>query len=102
MIYLFFVFKSSYKSTSFVPNCLQRSRSRTTSTICPSQSSISIRVGYNLFDEFEFSLSVNQIIDQFKNSIQGGKSSVTFSPDTGAVIKETKIQENPRKVREMC
>ncbi|KAF4669172.1 hypothetical protein FOL47_002653 [Perkinsus chesapeaki] len=28
----------------------------------------------------------------------GGKSSVTFSPDTGAVIKESKIQENPRKV----
>lgn len=29
---------------------------------------------------------------------QGGKSSVTFSPDTGAVIRETKIQESPRKV----
>jgi len=29
---------------------------------------------------------------------QGGKSSVTFSPDTGAVIKETKIQESPRRV----
>eukprot|EP00399_MALV-I-05_sp_L67-4_P000201 gene202-34_t len=31
--------------------------------------------------------------------IEGGKSSVTFSPDTGAVIKETKIQETPRKVK---
>ena len=30
---------------------------------------------------------------------EGGKSSVTFSPDTGAVIKETKIQETPRKVK---
>lgn len=30
---------------------------------------------------------------------EGGKSSVTFSPDTGAVIKETKVQENPRKVK---
>ncbi|EER19434.1 hypothetical protein Pmar_PMAR012414 [Perkinsus marinus ATCC 50983] len=29
----------------------------------------------------------------------GGKSSVTFSPDTGAVIKESKIQENPRKIQ---
>jgi len=29
---------------------------------------------------------------------EGGKSSVTFSPDTGAVIKETKIQETPRRV----
>lgn len=29
----------------------------------------------------------------------GGKSSVTFSPDTGAVIKETKIQESPRRVK---
>lgn len=29
----------------------------------------------------------------------GGKSSVSFSPDTGAVIKETKICEYPRKVR---
>jgi len=28
----------------------------------------------------------------------GGKSSVTFSPDTGAVIKETKVQETPRVV----
>lgn len=28
----------------------------------------------------------------------GGKSSVTFSPDTGAVIRETKIRESPRKV----
>lgn len=30
---------------------------------------------------------------------EGGKSSVTFSPDTGAVIKETKVQENPRRVK---
>jgi len=30
---------------------------------------------------------------------EGGKSSVTFSPDTGAVIKETKIQEMPRRVK---
>jgi len=29
----------------------------------------------------------------------GEKSSVTFSPDTGAVIKETKVQEEPRRVR---
>ena len=29
----------------------------------------------------------------------GGRSSVTFSPDTGAVIKEQKIQERPRKVK---
>lgn len=28
----------------------------------------------------------------------GGRSSVTFSPDTGAVIRERKIQEAPRKV----
>eukprot|EP00397_Hematodinium_sp_SG-2012_P050594 GEMP01058878.1.p1 GENE.GEMP01058878.1~~GEMP01058878.1.p1 ORF type:complete len:339 (+),score=100.35 GEMP01058878.1:124-1140(+) len=30
---------------------------------------------------------------------EGGKSSVTFSPDTGAVIKETKVQETPRRVK---
>jgi hypothetical protein len=30
---------------------------------------------------------------------EGGKSSVTFSPDTGAVIKETKVQETPRRVQ---
>lgn len=30
---------------------------------------------------------------------EGGKSSVTFSPDTGAVIKETKVQESPRRVK---
>ena len=30
---------------------------------------------------------------------EGGKSSVTFSPDTGAVIKETKVQESPRRVQ---
>lgn len=30
---------------------------------------------------------------------EGGKSSVTFSPDTGAVIKETKVQEAPRRVK---
>jgi hypothetical protein len=30
---------------------------------------------------------------------EGGKSSVTFSPDTGAVIKEKKIQESPRRVK---
>eukprot|EP00929_Paragymnodinium_shiwhaense_P117066 TRINITY_DN8721_c0_g1_i1.p1 TRINITY_DN8721_c0_g1~~TRINITY_DN8721_c0_g1_i1.p1 ORF type:complete len:463 (-),score=51.47 TRINITY_DN8721_c0_g1_i1:393-1781(-) len=29
---------------------------------------------------------------------EGGCSSVTFSPDTGAVIRETKVQESPRKV----
>lgn len=28
----------------------------------------------------------------------GGRSSVTFSPDTGAVIRERKVQEAPRKV----
>jgi hypothetical protein len=28
----------------------------------------------------------------------GGKSSVTFSPDTGAVIRERKVREAPRKV----
>lgn len=28
----------------------------------------------------------------------GGHSSVTFSPDTGAVIRERKVQESPRKV----
>eukprot|EP00403_Amphidinium_massartii_P008455 CAMPEP_0178426884 /NCGR_PEP_ID=MMETSP0689_2-20121128/29460_1 /TAXON_ID=160604 /ORGANISM="Amphidinium massartii, Strain CS-259" /LENGTH=368 /DNA_ID=CAMNT_0020048575 /DNA_START=1 /DNA_END=1104 /DNA_ORIENTATION=+ len=28
----------------------------------------------------------------------GGKSSITFNPDTGAVIRERKIQESPRKV----
>jgi hypothetical protein len=30
---------------------------------------------------------------------EGGKSSVTFSPDTGAVIKEKKVQESPRRVK---
>eukprot|EP00397_Hematodinium_sp_SG-2012_P024495 GEMP01025516.1.p1 GENE.GEMP01025516.1~~GEMP01025516.1.p1 ORF type:complete len:355 (+),score=100.50 GEMP01025516.1:436-1500(+) len=30
---------------------------------------------------------------------EGGKSSVTFSPDTGAVIRETKVQETPRRVK---
>jgi hypothetical protein len=29
---------------------------------------------------------------------EGGSSSVTFSPDTGAVIRESKVQESPRKV----
>jgi hypothetical protein len=29
---------------------------------------------------------------------EGGCSSVTFSPDTGAVIRESKVQESPRKV----
>lgn len=29
----------------------------------------------------------------------GGRSSVTFSPDTGAVIREKKLQESPRKVQ---
>eukprot|EP00927_Polykrikos_kofoidii_P050869 TRINITY_DN44715_c0_g1_i1.p1 TRINITY_DN44715_c0_g1~~TRINITY_DN44715_c0_g1_i1.p1 ORF type:complete len:403 (-),score=63.00 TRINITY_DN44715_c0_g1_i1:140-1273(-) len=29
---------------------------------------------------------------------EGGCSSVTFSPDTGAVIRESKVQEAPRKV----
>lgn len=29
----------------------------------------------------------------------GGRSSVTFSPDTGAVIRERKVQEVPRKVK---
>merc|ERR1719440_90161 len=28
----------------------------------------------------------------------GGRSSVTFSPDTGAVIRERKVREAPRKV----
>ncbi len=28
----------------------------------------------------------------------GGKSSITFSPDSGAVIKDTKICECPRRV----
>jgi len=28
----------------------------------------------------------------------GGRSSVTFSPDTGAVIRERKVRESPRKV----
>jgi len=30
---------------------------------------------------------------------EGGRSSVTFSPDTGAVIRERKIQESPRRVK---
>lgn len=29
----------------------------------------------------------------------GGRSSVTFSPDTGAVIREKKLRESPRKVQ---
>lgn len=34
----------------------------------------------------------------FEAVAAGGRSSVTFSPDTGAVIRERKVQEAPRKV----
>jgi len=34
----------------------------------------------------------------FEAVADGGRSSVTFSPDTGAVIRERKVQEAPRKV----
>lgn len=48
-------------------------------------------------------VTVNQNADNLSLAVvdfdEGGKSSVTFSPDTGAVIKETKIQETPRKVK---
>eukprot|EP00392_Amoebophrya_sp_AT5.2_P018672 g19259.t1 len=52
----------------------------------------------NLYLEIEVTENADNLSLAIVDFDKGGKSSVTFSPDTGAVIKETKVQEMPRKV----
>jgi hypothetical protein len=48
--------------------------------------------------EIEVVLNPNNLSMAVVDFEEGGCSSVTFSPDTGAVIRESKVQESPRKV----
>lgn len=49
--------------------------------------------------EVEVSVNADNLSLVIVDFDEGGKSSVTFSPDTGAVIRERKIQESPRSVK---
>jgi len=48
--------------------------------------------------EVEVMMNPNNLSMAVVDFEEGGCSSVTFSPDTGAVIRESKVQESPRKV----
>lgn len=52
-----------------------------------------------IYMEFDVRANADNLSLALVDFDEGGKSSVTFSPDTGAVIKETKVQESPRRVQ---
>jgi len=55
-------------------------------------------VGGQVYIEFEISKNPDNVSLAIVDFEAGGCSSVTFSPDTGAVIQERKVNEVPRKV----
>eukprot|EP00397_Hematodinium_sp_SG-2012_P007627 GEMP01007676.1.p1 GENE.GEMP01007676.1~~GEMP01007676.1.p1 ORF type:complete len:353 (+),score=68.83 GEMP01007676.1:67-1125(+) len=54
--------------------------------------------GSGIYCEVEVKVNADNLSLSVVDFDAGGRSSVTFSPDTGAVIKETKVQECPRLV----
>jgi hypothetical protein len=54
--------------------------------------------GYGVYLEVEVRKNPDNVSLAVVDFEAGGCSSVTFSPDTGAVIRERKIRESPRKV----
>lgn len=55
--------------------------------------------GAGVYCEVDVKLNADNLSLSVVDFDVGGKSSVTFSPDTGTVIKETKVQESPRIVK---
>merc|ERR1711870_90726 len=51
-----------------------------------------------VYVEFEISENPDNVSLAVVDFEAGGCSSVTFSPDTGAVIRERKVNETPRRV----
>merc|ERR1711972_1155807 len=54
--------------------------------------------GHGLYMEVEVGANPDNVSLAVVDFEGGGCSSVTFSPDTGAVIRERKVREAPRKV----
>jgi len=80
-------------STVTAPDEVAYTKCRFRADILTTQPSISIYL------EVEVQANADNLSLAIVDFDEGGKSSVTFSPDTGAVIKETKIQEAPRRVK---
>jgi len=55
-------------------------------------------IGGKVYIEFEISQNPDNVSLAIVDFEAGGCSSVTFSPDTGAVIRERKVNETPRRV----
>merc|ERR1719494_1327993 len=60
---------------------------------------LKINPSISIYLEVEVQANADNLSLAIVDFDEGGKSSVTFSPDTGAVIKETKVQETPRRVK---
>merc|ERR1719191_993033 len=66
---------------------------------CKLRSDVPLGEGAGVYLEVEVAKNTDNLSLALVDFDEGGKSSVTFSPDTGAVIKEKKIQESPRRVK---
>merc|ERR1719191_183906 len=66
---------------------------------CKLRSDVPLGEGTGVYLEVEVAKNADNLSLAVVDFDAGGKSSVTFSPDTGAVIKEKKIQESPRRVK---